>query len=431
MGWRLKLYSGLNQGVEVDLPMGTVRLGSDPLEADLVLNDAGIPAVLLELEVDEQGVKLINHDEDNLYRQDGEQLVQGEALKAGARQECGELLWCFLDSERSFPEALPSFHTESTARVKPKKGKGGAILAGLSLVLVCSLAMMISEPWWRARNLDATITPLERLQQYQKQHQLSQLVFENGDKNQLISIKGFLPDNTSRVALQQFLEQKAIAAKLDVRTNEELLQGVEFILQKLGYEQLAVSSIDKGGWIRLQGELEKEDKHWTELESLLKRDVPGLLGVENQVRLAGAPLKRLDELLVNAGLKEVLSLQERGDRIEFRGQLNETQLDAFYVLQQNFKKEFGNRPVLALLATRSDRPEELDFDVRSVSIGRVPYVVLANNQKYPVGAVTDSGLRVLAINSNVVLVSNGKQQYLVKLKGAIDDDNFRATTVQR
>lgn len=70
--------------------------------------------------------------------------------------------------------------------------------------------------------------------------------------------------------------------------------------------------------------------------------------------------------------------------------------------------------------------------MRSVSFGRVPYVVLADNQRYPVGGATSSGVRVLAIRPDAVVVSKGKQQYIVKLKGAErHDDQFGSATVRR
>ena len=59
MAWKIRFYSGLNQGAEVSLGEGRVALGSDPLQADLVLLDEGIAAVHLVLEVDAQGVRLL------------------------------------------------------------------------------------------------------------------------------------------------------------------------------------------------------------------------------------------------------------------------------------------------------------------------------------------------------------------------------------
>lgn len=65
MSWKIRFYSGLNQGVEVPLAEGRVVIGSDPLQADLVLVDEGIAPVHLVLDVDPQGVRLLEWAEGN------------------------------------------------------------------------------------------------------------------------------------------------------------------------------------------------------------------------------------------------------------------------------------------------------------------------------------------------------------------------------
>ncbi|MEL2330848.1 EscD/YscD/HrpQ family type III secretion system periplasmic domain-containing protein, partial [Klebsiella pneumoniae] len=92
------------------------------------------------------------------------------------------------------------------------------------------------------------------------------------------------------------------------------------------------------------------DERWARIDALLESEVPGLLGVENQARVAGSHRRRLERLLGDAGLDRHLSSRERGGRIELSGTLDEVQLNAFYRLQREFQQEFGNRPSLELLS---------------------------------------------------------------------------------
>ncbi len=214
---------------------------------------------------------------------------------------------------------------------------------------------------------------------------------------------------------------------------EDIRQGVDFILQKFGYRQILSGNADKPGWVRLNGELAEQDERWARIDALLESEVPGLLGVENQVRVAGSHLRRLERLLADAGLDRQLSFRERGERIELSGTLDEVQLSAFYRLQREFQQEFGNRPSLELLS-RGKRAsgDELEFTVRSVSLGRVPYVVLGDGQKYPVGASTSRGVRILAIEPESILVARGKQRFIINLKGEVlHDDSLGNATVGR
>ncbi|MGL4917388.1 MAG: type III secretion system inner membrane ring subunit SctD, partial [Aeromonas allosaccharophila] len=152
-----------------------------------------------------------------------------------------------------------------------------------------------------------------------------------------------------------------------------------------------------------------------------------------QVQIAGAYRKRLDVLLQEQGLAGALRVREAGGRLELSGQLDERELGQFQLVNQQFRREFGAYPMLELInQTRTPRQDELEFDVRSVSFGQVPYVILADNQRYPVGGATASGVRVLAIRRDAVVVSKGKQQYIVKLKGVEQhDDQYGSATVRR
>ncbi|MBF3092230.1 2-octaprenyl-6-methoxyphenyl hydroxylase [Pseudomonas aeruginosa] len=234
-------------------------------------------------------------------------------------------------------------------------------------------------------------------------------------------------------ALQRYLDGSGVDYRLEARSMEDIRQGVDFILQKFGYRQILSSNADKPGWVRLNGELAEQDERWARIDALLESEVPGLLGVENQVRVAGSHLRRLERLLADAGLDRQLSFRERGERIELSGTLDEVQLSAFYRLQREFQQEFGNRPSLELLS-RGKRAsgDELEFTVRSVSLGRVPYVVLGDGQKYPVGASTSRGVRILAIEPESILVARGKQRFIINLKGEVlHDDSLGNATVGR
>ena len=231
-------------------------------------------------------------------------------------------------------------------------------------------------------------------------------------------LSGYLDDNRSRLLLTQYLEKTGLNYRLDVRSMEEVRQGVDFILQKFGYVRVRSTPSPNAGWIMLEGELAQQDEHWLNIEALLMADVPGLLGVDNRVRLAGSHIKRLEQLLSDAQLTSALSYTDQGERIELRGQLDERQLGEFTHLQREFSREFGTRPTLELVnRSRRGNVEELAFVVRGVSLGKVPYVVLNDSQKYPVNASTANGVRVLSITDEAIVVSRGKQQFIIHLKG--------------
>ncbi|MEJ6114790.1 SctD family type III secretion system inner membrane ring subunit AscD [Aeromonas salmonicida] len=434
MSWKCRVYRGLNRGVEVPLPEGRLVIGSDPLKADLVLVDEGMAPEHLVLLVNGEGITLQAWADGITPTQDGVALTAGEALRAETRLEAGPLLWSFCDSSRSLPEQLEALAAVVAPARAPRRRPAGADvwMGALCLSLVVAVVLLLGTGWWHGADENESARSEQALKRFLAAPNYRQVVLNSSDP-ELWQLSGYVDENSARLALQQYLDSKGFSYRLELRTMEDLRQGAGFILQKLGYEQLQIRNGKEPGWLKLSGEIQGQDGKWSTIESLLKQEVPGLLGVENQVQIAGAYRKRLDALLKEQGLAGALRVREAGGRLELSGQLDERQLGQFQQVNQQFRRDFGTHPTLELInQTRTPRQDELAFDVRSVSFGRVPYVVLADNQRYPIGGATSSGVRVLAIRPDAVVVSKGKQQYIVKLKGAERyDDQFGSATFRR
>ena len=295
---------------------------------------------------------------------------------------------------------------------------GGRLMAGFSVLLLLLLIGLLSDPWSSVKSGMANEDRLLGVQMFLADKPYQHLQIDTTQADGTVVLSGYLDDNRSRLLLTQYLEKTGLNYRLDVRSMEEVRQGVDFILQKFGYVRVRSTPSPNAGWIMLEGELAQQDEHWLNIEALLMADVPGLLGVDNRVRLAGSHIKRLEQLLSDAQLTSALSYTDQGERIELRGQLDERQLGAFTHLQREFSREFGTRPTLELVnRSRRGNVEELAFVVRGVSLGKVPYVVLNDSQKYPVNASTANGVRVLSITDEAIVVSRGKQQFIIHLKG--------------
>lgn len=434
MSWKCRVYRGLNRGVEVPLPEGRLVIGSDPLNADLVLVDEGMAAEHLVLLVSAEGITLQAWADGITPTQDGVALTAGDPLRAGTRLEAGPLLWSFCDSSRSLSEQLDAQAlVAAPSRAPLRRATGADVWMGaLCLSLMVAVILLLGTGWWHGADENESARTEQALKRFLAAPNYRQVVLNNSDP-ELWQFSGYVDENSARLALQQYLDSNGFSYRLELRTMEDLRQGAGFILQKLGYEQLKIRNGKELGWLKLSGEIQGQDGKWSSIESLLKQEVPGLLGVENQVQIAGAYRKRLDVLLQEQDLAGSLRVREAGGRLELSGQLDERQLAQFQQVNQQFRREFGAYPALELInQTRTPRQDELEFDVRSVSFGRVPYVILADNQRYPVGGATSSGVRVLAIRRDAVVVSKGRQQYIVKLKGVErNDDQFGNATVRR
>jgi len=132
---------------------------------------------------------------------------------------------------------------------------------------------------------------------------------------------------------------------------------------------------------------------------------------------------RLAQLLREWRLEDALTLEDRGDTLVLRGALQGRQHQHFLKLQRQFRQAFGEYPLLKLVDEgRAPVPGKLDFPLRAVSLGRVPYVTLTDNRRYPVGALMSSGIRILAIDGQAITLRKGGRNYSINLKERPVDD---------
>lgn len=59
MSWKIRFYRGLNKSIEVNLAEGRLAIGSDPLQADIVLVDEDVAPAHLILEVEPDSIRLL------------------------------------------------------------------------------------------------------------------------------------------------------------------------------------------------------------------------------------------------------------------------------------------------------------------------------------------------------------------------------------
>jgi len=131
---------------------------------------------------------------------------------------------------------------------------------------------------------------------------------------------------------------------------------------------------------------------------------------------------RLAQLLRDWRLEDALSVSDQGHALVLRGALRERQLQDYQNLQRQYREAFGDYPSLRLVDEGRAPSAKLDFPVRGVSLGRLPYVTLTDNRRYPVGALMPSGIRILAIDGQAITLSKGGRDYVINLKERPADD---------
>ncbi|MPY25692.1 type III secretion system inner membrane ring subunit SctD [Shewanella sp. YLB-07] len=423
--WKIKLLSGSHAQVELPLSAGEFIIGSDELNADIVLSDKDIDAKHVTLSVAE-AITLIELPQDSQIFINDEQkqthssliLARGDSVRLGAL--CFVVGWQEDElGQASVPQAGEIKHQVANQSASSWRR---SVLIGLLLSLIPCTFLVIQ---MQDSNTDksAQITEAEPIVLVRNALEILQLsdvrVEWNGLANQ-VELEGYVETNLQRIQLLNEIESLGVNYQSHLRAMDTIRRGVKFILGNLGYQQVQVKNGDSAGTILLTGYIDDASR-WSQVEKIIESDIPGLLAWKVELQRAGAYLDELKEMLRAVNLLSKLQLVKAADRIEARGELNEMESTTFYKVARDFREKFGDKPYLVLKSIpKVSKGANIDFIVRAANFGIVPYVVLADNNRYTQGTRTPSGYLIMRISEFGIDIAKGDQQITINFGGIND-----------
>lgn len=110
--------------------------------------------------------------------------------------------------------------------------------------------------------------------------------------------------------------------------------------------------------------------------------------------------------------------EKENNIIELYGYLNEKQRQQFIELQQTFNIEFKQRYKLKLIKADNNniKKKEIRLDIKGISLGRAPYIILRNNIKYSINSTLGTGETIAAIEDNKIILKKNSQEIIITLK---------------
>lgn len=420
--WKLRILKGQHQGIEVPLTLGSLSIGADEAQDDIVLTDEGVHPQHAQLIITQDGVTLASSAESQLRI--GQRLIEhpvDEELPATQNLMLGPLQFVVGKQEDDLTAFEPITENEQPKANKVKRFSTGTVLV-LTLLLGCLPGALISWLWFNPSNsgTQSAYTANESLQEVRKTARylkLDNVRAQWNDHSQQVLLEGYIDTKEQAVEFLNKIDQKGINYKSELRTMTVIKDGVRFVLDNLGYHQIRVSDGDTAGTVLLTGSID-DSSRWDQVERILETDVPGLVAWKVQLQKAGAYMETLKGLLDNKQLSDKVQLVEVADRIEVRGELTEKETNDFYDAAGEFREVWGDRPFIVLKSMPLVASSKgLTLPIRSISLGQVPYLILTDNVKYAEGSKLPSGHRVERISESSIDLIKGDIKLSIHLRG--------------
>ena len=443
-GWVLKVLTGPHVGSEAALPFGVYLLGRGE-NCDIILHDNSLAEQHFQLSLDADKIALSILAEDHPCYIDDEE-VDSDSVEIkpyqvistgtffftlGPAQEAWppiELLGVgrnFKQAEDKSTEETPNddnpqppsssslspismiwpqlWRTEH--RVNSVYLSVGIALIGIGLSLLLVVLTTADIP---GENLETQSVEINQIiEEYVVD---ATLITDSVDGEKVLYIHGYTDTDAQREAFMEALGKAKITAQTQIYSSERLQLAVSVILSQLlnpETDKVEVNGVSGfSGKVRLSGYVAQSEV-WKRALDMIKNDVQGLQGHDNQVRTMDDAVQELKQMLADQGFADEVNIDIDDHTIYLIWEeLSDDEQRRLTTLSNEFRKKFANLPPLA--DAKQVKPEinkfELDVDIQSVSFGKSPYLETHEGKRYTIGAALGD-YTIKEINREFILLS--------------------------
>ncbi|WP_281646231.1 type III secretion system inner membrane ring subunit SctD [Parendozoicomonas sp. Alg238-R29] len=228
-----------------------------------------------------------------------------------------------------------------------------------------------------------------------------------------VIISGYVADNNVKDGLQKALNDAQVPYTFQAVVMNEMRANAAAVLEQYDFKQMSIELDTTPGSLVLSG-YAANPKEVGRIREVLQQEVHGLVSIVDQVEYQVTRLKTLRTMLKERGLSQKIRLLETPGKVILKGRLGDAS-QGYYLKEivQNFREKYSNRPQLVidvtLPATDLATMQPL-LKIKSVSLGRIPYVILDNGEKYLRGAKLKNGYILENINLEYLTLKLGQER---------------------
>ncbi|WP_422133425.1 type III secretion system inner membrane ring subunit SctD [Endozoicomonas sp. ALD040] len=242
--------------------------------------------------------------------------------------------------------------------------------------------------------------------------------------DQSILISGYTLTMSDKQTIQRELREQGIPFSSQLVVMSELRANADVLLKNQGHTSLSLELDNSPGSLVMTGYVASSEE-LQKITAALKQEVHGLVSIVDQVENQAGRLNTLKSMLREKGLSPRIHLIQKPNQITLEGHLlDDEQVYNLNDVVTRFRKQYGNQPQLKLATKTAGAPAKVlntplapSLKIRSVSMGRVPFVTMEDGAKYLIGAKLANGYIIEDINLDYLLLSKGTDRIKYRLGG--------------
>ncbi len=241
--------------------------------------------------------------------------------------------------------------------------------------------------------------------------------------NHKLLITGYVKNNIEKQKLIKEIESLNYPVIYRIWVDQELVNQAHYIAKAFGESDIQFSMSDNGKLIA-KGYV-KNSANWNKVQKTIINDIGGIKSIkDDNVDSIQQQLEKFQAYLADKPFKNRILLTIKEGKITVSGELTDDEISQWKKIRDNFFKQYGKIPDLVenLQSPRS----RFKLAIRSVSVGKVPFITSKDDKKYLVGSHLGKGYYVKSITPDRILLRHNDIEIPVYF-GKKDNDNATDT----
>lgn len=423
----LKVLNGINVGAVVRLKTGGLVIGRS-MTSDIILHDENIADQHVQLLITPASVTLqplarpvfvggmeVTADSVDLAPYQTVRLGNVEFWVADSRvaaPQSASKSAAAVDSAPKRPSAgksapPPKQKPQASPQTSAKKAWGGKtwLAIGLGLLLLANLIYWI--PQFNSLLQKTGLQDSGEQQAATLLQKLGQQDFKLvNEADGSVSLSGYTATAAERDELMAKIRDAGINANLHIWSQADMADSASMIARAMGEQGIKIKSGDTSGELVAQGFVSKTAE-WERIRAGILNDVSGIrVMTDSEIQSMDGYLAAFVQLVEKKGLSSRVKATTDGKSVIVKGELTQPEIGQLNELRQAFLDAHQDGPAIVLNVT--DVRDRIKLTIRSVSVGKVPFLVAKDGKKYMEGSALGDKYFVKSIKpDHVVLTNNG------------------------
>lgn len=407
----LRILSGPNTGARTLLKVGEYIVGSGT-DCDIILHDDYIAQRHLKIIVNER--HLILQPLVQPVYVDSKDIGKNEyKIKHYQVITLGNVHFAIGSVKKPWP-SIKNPHTKHTKKAKSKrnhkksnnqkKGLGwlNTLVLGAGLLLLANVIYFKPDVNQLLSQLGFNKAPEENIQQAIDELNLDNINTEKLDNGSL-RVTGYVKTHKEEQILLNKLASLDKPVTHRIWVDEQLLEHANYIAQTFNETDIRFS-MKEGGMLNASGFVKNADS-WRKARTNILSDVDGIADInDKKVNSLAQQQQKLNASIAQESFAERMALHVEDGVIMVDGELTNAEISRWNSIKNEFNNTYGSLPELVerLQSPRS----RFTLAIKSVSVGKVPFITSKDDKKYMIGSHLGQGYYVKKITPEKITLQH-------------------------